>query len=120
MIRRPPRSTLFPYTTLFRSRTRADQTPDGKHYVLNGQKMWITNGGGADLYTVFAKIGGEKFTAFLVERPWPRVSPGGEEKKMGIKGSFTTAVYFQNVKRPGENVLREIRRGHIIACNNPN
>src|SRR5258705_5973112 len=68
MIRRPPRSTLFPYTTLFRSRTRADQTPDGKHYVLNGQKMWITNGGYADLYTVFAKVGGEKFTAFLVDR----------------------------------------------------
>jgi butyryl-CoA dehydrogenase len=79
--------------------------------------MWITNGGGADLYTVFAKVGGEKFTAFLVERAWPGVSPGAEEKKMGIKGSSTTAVYFDNVKVPVENVLGEIGRGHIIAFN---
>ncbi|MGH9673112.1 MAG: acyl-CoA dehydrogenase family protein, partial [Bryobacteraceae bacterium] len=87
------------------------------HYVLNGQKMWITNGGGADLYTTFAKVGGEKFTAFLVERAWPGVSPGAEEKKMGIKGSSTTAVYLDNVKVPVENVLGEIGRGHIIAFN---
>ena len=99
------------------ARTRADLSEDGTHYVLNGQKMWITNGGGADLYTVFAKIGGEKFTAFLVERAWPGVSPGAEEKKMGIKGSSTTAVYFDNVKVPVENVLGEIGRGHIIAFN---
>jgi hypothetical protein len=85
--------------------------------VLNGQKMWITNGGIADLYTVFAKVGGEKFTAFLVERAWPGVSPGAEEKKMGLKGSSTTAVYFDNVKVPVENVLGEIGRGHIIAFN---
>ena len=99
------------------ARTRADLSPDGTHYVLNGQKMWITNGGIADLYTVFAKVGGEKFTAFLVERAWPGVSPGAEEKKMGLKGSSTTAVYFDNVKVPVENVLGEIGRGHIIAFN---
>ncbi len=98
-------------------RTRADLSPDGTHYVLSGQKMWITNGGIADLYTVFAKIGGEKFTAFLVERAWPGVSPGAEEKKMGLKGSSTTAVYFDNVKVPVENILGEIGRGHIIAFN---
>ena len=98
-------------------RTRADLSADGTHYVLNGQKMWITNGGIADLYTVFAKVGGEKFTAFLVERAWPGVSPGAEEKKMGLKGSSTTAVYFDNVKVPVENVLGEIGRGHIMAFN---
>jgi butyryl-CoA dehydrogenase len=99
------------------ARTRADLAPDGTHYVLNGQKMWITNGGSADLYTVFAKVGGEKFTAFLVERSYPGVSPGAEEKKMGIKGSSTTAVYLDNVRVPVENVLGEIGRGHIIAFN---
>jgi alkylation response protein AidB-like acyl-CoA dehydrogenase len=99
------------------ARTRADLSEDGTHYVLNGQKMWITNGGGADLYTVFAKIGGEKFTAFLVERAYPGVTPGAEEKKMGIKGSSTTAVYLDNVKVPVDNVLGEIGRGHIIAFN---
>lgn len=99
------------------ARTRADLTEDGTHYVLNGQKMWITNGGAADLYTVFAKVGGEHFTAFLVERAWPGVSTGAEEKKMGIKGSSTTAVYLDNVRVPVENVLGEIGRGHIIAFN---
>jgi alkylation response protein AidB-like acyl-CoA dehydrogenase len=99
------------------ARTRADLTEDGKHYVLNGQKMWITNGGYADLYTVFAKVGGEKFTAFLVERSYPGVNPGAEEKKMGIKGSSTTAIYLDNVKVPVENVLGEVGRGHIIAFN---
>ena len=98
-------------------RTRADLSPDGTHYVLNGQKMWITNGGIADLYTVFAKVGGEKFTAFLVERAWEGVSSGAEEKKMGLKGSSTTAMYFDNVKVPLENVLGEIGRGHIMAFN---
>ena len=98
-------------------RTRADLSPDGKHYLLNGQKMWITNGGAADLFTVFAKVGGEKFTAFLVERSFPGVTSGAEEHKMGIKGSSTTAVYFDNVKVPVENVLGEIGRGHIIAFN---
>ncbi|HLH38500.1 MAG TPA: acyl-CoA dehydrogenase family protein [Bryobacteraceae bacterium] len=99
------------------ARTRADLSADGKHYILNGQKMWITNGGFADLYTVFAKVGGEHFTAFLVERAWPGVSPGKEEQKMGIKGSSTTAVYFDNVQVPVENVLGEIGRGHVIAFN---
>jgi alkylation response protein AidB-like acyl-CoA dehydrogenase len=99
------------------ARTRADLSEDGKHYILNGQKMWITNGGFADLYTVFAKVGGEKFTAFLVERAYPGVKPGAEEKKMGIKGSSTTAVFLDNVKVPVENVLGEVGRGHIIAFN---
>jgi alkylation response protein AidB-like acyl-CoA dehydrogenase len=98
-------------------RTRADLSVDGKYYVLNGQKMWITNGGAADLFTVFAKVGGEKFTAFLVERSFPGVTSGAEEHKMGIKGSSTTAVYFDNVPVPVENVLGEIGRGHIIAFN---
>ena len=99
------------------ARTRADLSPDGKHYVLNGQKMWITNGGAADLFTVFAKVGGEKFTAFLVERNFPGVSSGAEEHKMGITGSSTTAVYLDNVPVPVENVLGEIGRGHVIAFN---
>lgn len=99
------------------AKTRADLSEDGTYYTLNGQKMWITNGGAADLYTVFAKVGGEKFTAFLVERATPGVSAGAEEKKMGIKGSSTTPVFLDNVKVPAENVLGEIGRGHIIAFN---
>jgi alkylation response protein AidB-like acyl-CoA dehydrogenase len=101
------------------AKTRADLSADGTHYVLNGSKMWITNAGRADLFTVFAKINGEKdkFTAFLVERAFPGVSVGQEEKKMGIKGSSTCAVYFDNVKVPVENLLGEIGRGHIIAFN---
>jgi len=99
------------------AKTRADLAADGTHYVLNGQKMWITNGGSADFFTVFAKISGEQFTAFLVERSWPGVSVGHEEKKMGIKGSSTTAVFFDNVRVPVANVLGESGRGHIIAFN---
>ncbi len=99
------------------ARTRADLSPDGRHYLLNGQKMWITNGGAADLFTIFAKIDGEKFTAFLVERKFPGLSSGAEEKKMGIKGSSTTAIYLDNVAVPVENMLGEIGRGHIIAFN---
>jgi alkylation response protein AidB-like acyl-CoA dehydrogenase len=98
-------------------RTRADLSPDGKHYILNGQKMWITNGGIAGLFTVFAKVGGEKFTAFLVERGFPGVAAGAEERKMGIKGSSTTALYLDNVPVPVENVLGEVGRGHVIAFN---
>jgi alkylation response protein AidB-like acyl-CoA dehydrogenase len=99
------------------ARTRADLSSDGKYYVLNGQKMWITNGGAADLFTVFAKVRGEKFTAFLVERSFPGVTSGAEEHKMGMKGSSTTAVYLDNVRVPVENVLGEVGRGHIIAFN---
>ena len=98
-------------------RTSADLSPDGKHYILNGQKMWITNGGIADMFTVFAKVGGEKFTAFLVERGFPGVAVGAEERKMGIKGSSTTALYLDNVPVPVENVLGEVGRGHLIAFN---
>ncbi|MGA7335086.1 MAG: acyl-CoA dehydrogenase family protein, partial [Candidatus Sulfotelmatobacter sp.] len=94
-----------------------DLSPDGKHYILNGQKMWITNGGAADLFTVFAKVSGDKFTAFLVERAFPGVSSGAEEHKMGIRGTSTTAVYLDNVPVPIENVLGEIGRGHVIAFN---
>jgi alkylation response protein AidB-like acyl-CoA dehydrogenase len=99
------------------AKTRADLSPDGTHYVLNGQKMWITNGGAADLFTVFAKINGEQFSALLVERSWTGVSSGAEEKKMGIKGSSTTPIFFDNVRVPLDNVLGEIGRGHIIAFN---
>ena len=98
-------------------RARAELSEDCTHYILDGQKMWITNGGAADLYTVFAKVGGEKFTAFLVERAWPGVTPGAEEKKMGIKGSSTTPVFLDSVRVPVENVLGEIGRGHLIAFN---
>jgi alkylation response protein AidB-like acyl-CoA dehydrogenase len=99
------------------AKTRADLSPDGTHYILNGQKMWITNGGKADFFTVFAKINGEQFSAFLVERAFPGVSNGAEEKKMGIKGSSTTAVFFDNVAVPVDNLLGEAGRGHIIAFN---
>ena len=98
-------------------RTRAELSPDSRHYILTGQKMWITNGGIADLFTVFAKVGGERFTAFLVERSFPGVSIGAEERKMGLHGSSTTAVFFDHVQVPAENVLGEIGRGHIIAFN---
>ena len=99
------------------ARTRADLSLDGGHYILNGEKMWISNGGIADFYTVFAKVDGEKFTAFLVERHTKGVQPGAEEKKMGIKGSSTTPLALTNVAVPVENVLGEIGRGHVIAFN---
>jgi alkylation response protein AidB-like acyl-CoA dehydrogenase len=99
------------------SLTRAELNPEGTHYILNGQKMWITNGGFADLYIVFAKIDGEKFTAFIVERAFPGCKPGNEEHKMGIHGSSTTPVFLENCKVPKENVLHEIGRGHIVAFN---
>ncbi len=99
------------------SRTRAVLSPDGKSWILNGQKMWITNGGFADVYIVFAKVDGEKFTAFIVERGFPGFSSGAEERKMGLKGSSTTALFFENCQVPRENVLHEIGRGHIVAFN---
>ena len=99
------------------SLTRAELSSDGSHYILNGQKMWITNGGFADVYIVFAKIGGEKFTAFIVERTFPGFKPGNEEHKMGIHGSSTTPIFLENCKVPKENVLHEIGRGHIVAFN---
>jgi alkylation response protein AidB-like acyl-CoA dehydrogenase len=99
------------------SLTRAELNPEGTHYILNGQKMWITNGGFADVYIVFAKIDGEKFTAFIVERTFPGFKPGNEEHKMGIHGSSTTPIFLENCKVPKENVLHEIGRGHIVAFN---
>jgi butyryl-CoA dehydrogenase len=99
------------------SLTRAELNSEGTHYVLNGQKMWITNGGFADLYIVFAKIDGEKFSAFIVERTYPGCKPGNEEHKMGIHGSSTTPVFLENCKVPKENLLHEIGRGHIVAFN---
>jgi alkylation response protein AidB-like acyl-CoA dehydrogenase len=90
---------------------------DGKHYILNGQKCWITNGGFADVYTVFAKIDGDKFSTFIVERGMEGFTQGPEEHKMGIKGSSTVQLYFQDCKVPVENLLGEIGKGHIIAFN---
>src|SRR6201993_4571303 len=98
-------------------RTRAELSKDGKHYILNGEKMWITNAGFADLFTVFAKIDGEKFSAFLVERGFPGFSIGGEEHKMGIRGSSTCPIILNDCKVPVENLLGEIGKGHVIAFN---
>jgi len=102
------------------SRTRAVLSADGNNWILNGQKMWITNGGFADLFVVFAKVDGEKFSCFLVERGAPGFSVGAEEKKMGIKGSSTVALFFENTPVPKENLLHEIGRGHIVAFNTLN
>jgi len=99
------------------AKTTATLSDDGNYYLLNGQKCWITNGGFADVFTVFAKIDGDKFTAFIVERNMPGFTQGHEEHKMGIKGSSTVQLYFQDCKVPVENVLGEIGRGHIIAFN---
>ncbi|MEI6263905.1 MAG: acyl-CoA dehydrogenase family protein [Sphingobacteriia bacterium] len=99
------------------AKTVAKLSDDGKHYILNGQKCWITNGGFADVYTVFAKIDGDKFTGFIVERGTEGFTQGPEEHKMGIKGSSTVQLYFQDCKVPVENVLGEIGKGHIIAFN---
>ena len=98
-------------------RTRAELSSDGKYYVLNGEKMWITNAGFADLFTAFAKVGGEKFTAFLVERTFPGLAIGAEEHKMGIRGSSTCPLILTDCKVPVENVLGEIGKGHLIAFN---
>jgi len=99
------------------AKTTAVLDADGKNYILNGQKCWITNGGFADVYTVFAKIDGDKFSAFIVERGMEGFTQGPEEHKMGIKGSSTVQLYFQDCKVPVENLLGEVGKGHIIAFN---
>src|SRR5678810_1106329 len=99
------------------AKTSAKLSDDGKYYLLNGQKCWITNGGFADVYTVFAKVDGDKFTGFIVERGTEGFTQGPEEHKMGIKGSSTVQLYFQDCKVPVENVLGEIGKGHKIAFN---
>lgn len=99
------------------AKTSAKLSADGKHYILNGQKCWITNGGFADVFTVFAKIDGDKFTGFIVEKGTPGFTQGPEEHKMGIKGSSTVQLYFQDCQVPVENVLGEIGKGHKIAFN---
>jgi alkylation response protein AidB-like acyl-CoA dehydrogenase len=99
------------------AKTSARLSEDGKYYLLNGQKCWITNGGFADIYTVFAKVDGDKFTGFIVERGFEGFTQGPEEHKMGIKGSSTVQLYFQDCKVPVENVLGEIGKGHKIAFN---
>jgi len=98
-------------------RTRAVLSADGNHYILNGEKMWITNAGFADLFIVFAKVDGEKFTAFIVERGFPGFSVGAEEHKMGIRGSSTCPLILSDCKVPVENVLGEVGKGHHIAFN---
>ena len=98
------------------AKARAMRQADGS-FLLSGEKMWITNGGFADIYVVFAKVDGEQFTAFIVELAWPGVSSGKEEHKMGLHGSSTTPVILQDVKVPGDNVLGEIGKGHKVAFN---
>jgi alkylation response protein AidB-like acyl-CoA dehydrogenase len=98
------------------ARAKATRQPDGS-WVLNGEKMWITNGGFADVYIVFAKADGEQFSAFIVEKSFPGVSHGKEEHKMGLHGSSTTPVLLQDARVPAENLLGEIGRGHKIAFN---
>jgi alkylation response protein AidB-like acyl-CoA dehydrogenase len=98
-------------------RTRAVLSEDGKHYLLSGAKQWISNAGFADVMVVFAKVDDTKHTAFIVETAWPGVSTGAEERKVGIKGSSTRTVYFDNVQVPVENVLGEIGKGYKIAFN---
>ncbi|QQR97973.1 MAG: acyl-CoA dehydrogenase family protein [Sphingobacteriales bacterium] len=99
------------------AKTTATLSEDGKSWILNGQKMWITNAGFADLFTVFAKIDGKEFTGFLVEKGTPGLSLGAEEDKLGIKGSSTRQVFFENCKIPVENMLGERGKGHLIAFN---
>ena len=99
------------------AKTSAKLSADGKYYILNGQKCWITNGGFAQVYTVFAKVDGDKFSAFIIERGTEGFTQGPEEQKMGIKGSSTVQLYFQDCKVPVENLLGEIGKGHKIAFN---
>ena len=99
------------------AKTSAHLSDDGKHYLLNGQKCWITNGGFADIFTVFAKVDGDKFTAFIIEKGTEGFMQGPEEHKMGIQGSSTVQLYFQDCKVPVENLLGELGKGHKIAFN---
>jgi alkylation response protein AidB-like acyl-CoA dehydrogenase len=98
-------------------RARAVLSPDGKHWILNGEKMWITNAGMADVFTVFAKVDGEKFSAFIIERNTPGFSVGNEEHKLGIRGSSTCPLILADCKVPVENLLGEVGKGHHIAFN---
>ncbi|MFO7248802.1 MAG: acyl-CoA dehydrogenase family protein [Bacillota bacterium] len=99
------------------AKTTATLSADGKYYILNGEKQWITNAGIADVFIVYAKVDGDKFSAFIVEREFPGVSTGPEEKKMGIEGSSTRTLLLQDVRVPVENLLGEVGRGHVIAFN---
>ena len=99
------------------AKTTAKLNEAGTHYVLNGEKQWITNAGFADVFVVYAKIDGDKFSAFIVEREFPGVSTGAEEDKMGIKSSSTRTLIFQDAQVPVENLLGEAGRGHVIAFN---
>lgn len=99
------------------ARTTAKLNAEGTHYILNGEKQWITNAGFADVFVVYAKIDGEQFTAFIVDRDLPGVSTGAEEKKMGIKSSSTRTLILEDVAVPVENLLGEIGKGHVIAFN---
>jgi len=99
------------------AKTTAMPTEDGRHYVLNGSKQFITNAGFADVFIVYAKVNGEQFSTFIVERGMPGVSVGPEEKKMGIKGSSTCPLILEDVRVPAENLLWEVGRGHLIAFN---
>jgi len=99
------------------AKTKAVLSDDGQHWILNGQKMWITNAGFADVFTVFAQVDGDKFTGFIVEKGTPGLALGEEEHKMGIKGSSTRQVFFSDCKIPKENLLGEIGKGHLIAFN---
>ena len=99
------------------AKTTATLSEDGTHYLLNGQKMWISNAGFADIFIVFAKVGGTQFTGFVVEAKTPGITLGAEEDKLGIKGSSTRQVFFENAKVPAENVLGQIGKGHLIAFN---
>lgn len=99
------------------AKTTARLSPDGEYWILNGEKMWISNGAFADVYTVFAKVDGEKFTGFIVERNDPGVSHGAEEHKMGQRGSSTTPLILQDARIPRDRLLGEIGKGHLIAFN---
>jgi alkylation response protein AidB-like acyl-CoA dehydrogenase len=99
------------------AKSTARLSEDGQHWILNGEKMWITNGGFADVLTVFAKVDGQQFTGFVLERNDPGVSPGNEEHKLGQRGSSTTPILMQDAKIPKDRLLGEIGKGHLIAFN---